>query len=267
MTPKRPDFSNSAINAAVFARSLQHPTFVYPAALGTLGGLGALLFGGPPLLLAGAAIAAGAAAIGLGVNCLLRRETIAKEYLASANSQILAERAAMLRDLEADLAQSGRKEALRQFERFREKIRAFEEVLADKLGPNELTHARFLGIAEQVYLSGIDNLRGIVFAARSTAAIDERYIGERIGALERAGKRSEAKQRELAGLREQLKVGVEQGTKIDALLAQNEEALAQFDTALAAIADMKTGPERAAVDMETAMGELARIATRAREYA
>jgi hypothetical protein len=153
MSTGRPDLSTAAINAAVVTRSLQHPTFVYPAALGTLGGLGALLFGGPPLLIIGAAVAAGAAAVGLGVNCVLRRESIAKQYVEYAHSQILAERTAMLQALEEDLKKAANKDATRQFERFREKIRAFEEVLADKLQTGELTYARFLGIAEQVYLS------------------------------------------------------------------------------------------------------------------
>jgi hypothetical protein len=266
MSTGRPDLSSSAINAAVVTRSLQHPTFVYPAALGTLGGLGALLFGGPPLLIIGAAVAAGAAAVGLGVNCVLRREAIAKEYVQYAHSQILAERTAMLQDLEEDLRKAANKDATRQFERFREKIRAFEEVLSDKLQTGELTYARFLGIAEQVYLSAIDNLRGIVLAARSEAAIDERYIAERIAQIEGAPKRSEAKERELAGLKEQLRVDTEQRSKIESLLAQNEEALGRFDTAIAAIGDMKTGAERATMDMESAMSELARIAKRARDY-
>jgi len=266
MSTGRPDLSTAAINAAVVTRSLQHPTFVYPAALGTLGGLGALLFGGPPLLIIGAAVAAGAAAVGLGVNCVLRRESIAKQYVEYAHSQILAERTAMLQALEEDLKKAANKDATRQFERFREKIRAFEEVLADKLQTGELTYARFLGIAEQVYLSAIDNLRGIVLAARSEAAIDERYIGERIGQIERAPKRTEAKERELAGLKEQLRVDTEQRAKIEGLLAQNEEALGRFDAAIAAIGDMKTGAEGATMDMESAMSELARIAKRARDY-
>jgi hypothetical protein len=266
MASSRPDLSSAAINAAVVSRSLQHPTFVYPAALGTLGGLGALVFGGPALLIAGAAVAATAAAVGFGVNCVLRREAIAKEYVEYAHSQILAERTAMLQDLEENLKKAGNKDATRQFARFREKIQAFEVTLAEKLQPGELTHARFLGIAEQVYLSGVDNLRGIVSAARSADAIDERYIGDRIGEIERAARRSEAKERELAGLKEQLRVDTEQQAKIEGLLAQNEEALGRFDAAIAAIADMKTGAERATMDMESAMGELARIAKRAREY-
>jgi len=265
MASSRPDLSSAAINTAVVSRSLQHPSFVYPAAIGALGGLGALLFGGP-LLTAGAAVAATAAAIGLGVNCVLRREAIAKEYVEYAHSQILAERTAMLQELEEDLKKAANKDATRQFERFREKIRAFEEVLGDKLQTGELTYARFLGIAEQVYLSAIDNLRGVVAAARSERAIDESYIGGRIAEIERAAKRSEAKERELAGLKEQLRIDTEQKEKIERLLAQNEEALGRFDAAIAAIGDMKTGAEGATMDMESAMSELARIAKRARDY-
>jgi hypothetical protein len=48
MASSRPDLSSAAINTAVVSRSLQHPSFVYPAAIGALGGLGALVFGGPP---------------------------------------------------------------------------------------------------------------------------------------------------------------------------------------------------------------------------
>jgi hypothetical protein len=266
MASSRPDLSSAAINTAVVSRSLQHPSFVYPAALGALGGLGALVFGGPALLIAGAAVAATAAAVGFGVNCVLRRDAIAKEYVEYAHSQILAERTAMLQQLEEDLKKAANQDATRQFERFREKIRAFEEVLADKLQTGELTYARFLGIAEQVYLSAIDNLRGIVAAARSAAAIDERYLGQRIAEIERAPKRSEAKERELAGLKEQLRVDTEQSAKIEGLLAQNEEALGRFDAAIAAIGDMKTGAERATMDMESAMSELQRIAKRAGDY-
>ena len=226
MSTGRPDLSSAAINAAVVdplaaasdvrlsggARRARRPR--------------ALLFGGPPLLIIGAAVAAGAAAVGLGVNCLLRREAIAKQYLEVANSQILAERTAMLQNLEAELQKAGSKDATRQFERFREKIRAFEEVLADKLQPGELTHARFLGDRR----AGVPGGRSTTCAAscrrraakqRSTSATSA--SGSRRS--RRAPKRSEAKERELAGLKEQLRVDTEQRTKIEGLLAQNEEAL------------------------------------------
>jgi hypothetical protein len=200
------------------------------------------------------------------VNFLLRRDRIASEYLASANKAILAERELMLQNLEQDLKESGAAEALRQLERFQEKMNAFQEVLGDKLGPHELTHARFLGVAEQVCLSGIDNLRAIALGERSSASIDGGYIRGRIAKLEKSGAASEAKTQELAGLKEQLRVLAGHAERTQQRLAQNEQALARLDAALAAVAAMRTEPDRAAVDMETAIDELSRIAQRAREY-
>lgn len=266
MRAKRPDLSQSAINLAVLTRSLQHPAVVYPAALGLLGAAGGALLVGSPLIFGAAAAAGGIAALGFGVNFLLRRDRIASEYLASANKAILAERELMLQNLEHDLKETGAREGVRQLERFQEKMDAFEEVLGDKLGPHELTHARFLGVAEQVCLSGIDNLRGIALAARSSAAIDAGYIRGRIATLEKGGRGSGAQEQELAGLKEQLRVHAEHAAKTEERLAQNEQALARLDAALAAVAAMRTEPDRAAVDMETAIDELSKIAQRAREY-
>ena len=266
MALKRPDLSQSAINLAVLTRSLQHPSVVYPAALGLIGAAGGALLVGSPLVFGAAALAGGVAALGFGVNYLLRRDRIAAEYLASASQAILAERERMLENLEQDLKESAAAEALRQLERFQEKMEAFQEVLGDKLGPHELTHARFLGVAEQVCLSGIDNLRSIALAARSSASIDAGYIRARIAKLEKSGAASAAQAEELAGLKEQLRVQAEHAERTEQRLAQNEQALARLDAALAAVAAMRTEPDRAAVSMETAIDELSRIAQRAREY-
>jgi hypothetical protein len=266
MADKRPDLSQAAINLAVLTRSLQHPSVVYPAAIGLLGVAGGALLVGSPLVFGAAAVASGIAALGFGVNFLLRRDRLASEYLASANRAILAERERMLQNLEQDLEESGAAEALRQLKRFQEKMDAFQEVLGDKLGPHELTHARFLGVAEQVCLSGIDNLRAIALAARSSASIDAGYIRNRIARLEKSGAASKAQVGELAGLKEQLRVHAEHAERTAQRLAQNEQALARLDTALAAVAAMRTEPDRAVVNMETAIEELSRIAQRAREY-
>lgn len=266
MPAKRPDLSQSAINLAVLQRSLQHPSVVYPAALGLLGAAGGALLAGSPLVFGAAAAAGGIAALGFGINFLLRRERIASEYLASASQLILAERERMLQNLEQDLKGTGATEGVRQLERFQEKMDAFQEVLGDKLGPHELTHARFLGVAEQVCLSGIDNLRAIALAARSSAAIDAGYIRGRIARLEKSSAGSDAQAQELAGLKDQLRVQAEHADRMQQRLAQNEQALARLDAALAAVAAMRTEPDRAAVDMETAIDELARIAQRARDY-
>ena len=265
MSVELPDLSKRAVDWAVLSSSLQHPAVVYPAAAGVLGGLGVALLTSSPALIAGAAIGGGVALLSLGVNYVFRREYFASRYIDSAHKALVAYRETMLEHLEQDLLEAGSNEGRSQFQRFGEKIEAFEEVLDEKLGKQELTYGRFLGIAEQVYLSGIDNLRQIALALKGMETVDEKYIGKRIAALE-TGPRSEARNEELAGLKQQLDLRKEQLNRIDACLAQNEQALAQLDAALAAIAEMKTGSAQSSTTMETAMNDLQSIARRAREY-
>jgi hypothetical protein len=265
MSVQLPDLSKRAIDWAVLSASLQHPAVVYPAAAGVLGGMGVALLTTSPALITGALIGGGVALASLGVNCLLRRQHFASSYIERANQALLAYRASVLEHLERDLREAGSREGRSQFERFGEKIKAFEEVLDDKLGRQELTYGRFLGIAQQVYLSGMDNLRQIVIAIKSMQTVDEKYIRQRIASLKAAAP-SGSQGQELASLEQQLDLRKEHLKKIEDCLAQNERALAQLDLALAAIAEMKTGSAQAGVNMETAMNDLQQIAKRARAY-
>jgi hypothetical protein len=88
----------------------------------------------------------------------------------------------------------------------------------------------------------------------------------RIGTLEAAQPRSQAQATELTGLKQQLEVRKKNEAKVESCIAQNEQALAQLDLALAAIADMKTGSSQSGIGMETAMSDLQQIASRAGAY-
>ena len=266
MSMQMPDLSKRAVDWAVLSGSLQHPAVVYPAAAGVIGGLGAALLTASPVLVAGAVVGGGVALLSLGVNCLLRRDFFASRYLESAHQSLVAYRAAVLENLEEDLREHKAREALAQLERFGEKVKAFEEVLDDKLGRKELTHARFLGIAEQVYLSGMDNLRQVALARKSAGTVDEGYIRGRIKSLGAAGELSQARKQELASLEQQLGLAAKHQASVEGLLAQNEQALAQLDLALAAITEMKTGSSHSSVGMETAMSDLQHVASRAGAY-
>lgn len=261
-----PDLSKRAVDRAVLNGALQHPAVVYPAAAGVLGGLGAALLTASPALVTGAVVGGGIALVSLGVNFLWRRQYFASRYLESAHKAVVEYREAVLAELTKDLRAQNANEALAQLERFGEKIRAFEDVLDDKLARHEITFGRFMGIAEQVYLSGIDNLREVAVARKGIASIDEPYIRKRIKGLEAVTSRSESQQAELAGLNKQLDVRRQNAVKIEKCLAQNEQALAQLDVALAAVGDMKTGSSHSAIGMETAMSDLQQIASRAGAY-
>lgn len=266
MAAPLPDLSKGAVDKAVLAGALQHPAVVYPAAGAVIGGLGAAVLTASPVLIAGAALGGGIALVSLGVNYLFRRDFFAARYLEAAHRNLVAYREALLQDLEKDLAAVKAKEAIAQLERFGEKLATFEDVLDDKLDRKELTFARFMGIAEQVYLSGLDNLRQVAAARKSGSTVDEGYIRGRIKALKGAGELSKAKRDELMGLEKQLELAARHGASVEELLAQNEQALAQMDAALAAITDMKTGAAHSSVGMETAMSDLQHIANRAHTY-
>lgn len=262
---RAPDFSGGAVRRAVLAATAQHPTVVYPAALALLGGIGAAVLAGPPAAVGAAAVGGGVAAAAWLFNLLFRRETLAARYLAQAHDVLVRRRQEVLADLEADLKSQGAHEAGRQLQRFQEKMRAFEDVLGQKFAPRELTYGRFLGIAEQVYLAGVDNLQAIVMALKGAAAIDTEYILKRIDHLVTDPATSPAEDNELAGLRRQVDLHRAYREKVDAHLAMNETALAQLDASIAALADIRTAGN-AGMDMETAMGELARVAAQASEY-
>ena len=259
------ELSPESIRRAVLSASLQHPSVVYPATLGVLGGLGAFMLAGSPVVLAATAAAGGVALIAAGVNYFLRHDRIAGSYVEALRSRMAAERQARIADLETDLKEVRSQEGAMQLERFVEKIETFQSILTEKLSPSELTFARFSAIAEAVFLAGVDNLRAIHLSLKALAAIDQPYIRNRVGMLEK--KLGEDKPGdELTGLREQLAQAEKLLARVKTRLGENELALAELDRATGAIGDMRTESSRASLDMESAMAELARIAQRSKDY-
>ena len=255
------DLSPGAIKKAVLGQTLQHPTVVYPAVLGVLGGIGAAVVAGTPLILGAVAVAGGAAAVAFAVNYFARHDRIAGTYLAQLRQRMAEEREAHIADLAADLKAVKSNEGVRQLERISAKIKAFQEVLTERLSPSELTFARFSAIAEAVFLAAIDNLRAIHLALKTLAAIDEKYIAERLRQLKDGKDNAEAQ-----GLRDQLEQAAKLHERVKARLGQNERAMAELDRATAAVGEMRTGADRPTLDIETAMQELARIAQRSADY-
>ncbi len=261
---KRQDLSPAALKRAVFGQSLQHPAVVYPTVLGAIGGLGAALVSGSPLILGAAAVAGGVAVAALATNFFLRHDRIAGSYLASVRQRLAQERQEQITDLAEDLKEVQALEAVRQLERFIEKMSTFQEVLVERLSPNELTFARFSAIVEAVFLAGVDNLRAIHLALKSLEAVDEPYVARRLKNLGQG--KSASMSEEEKGLRDQLEHARVLRERIKARMGQNEQAMAELDRATAAVGEMKTGSGRSSLDMESAMQELARIAKRSAAY-
>jgi len=152
---------------------------------------------------------------------------------------------------------------LDQLGRLKDKFELLQKVLGSKFQPGELTYERYLCMSEQVYLSALDNLQCVVDRLESINAIDENFVTKRIAELESLKSREN---KELDALRERLVLLLNQRDEANSLLGQNEEAMTKIDSTSAALAAVKTQKGHAIVDMETAMVELEKMASRAQDY-
>ncbi|MDB5973150.1 MAG: hypothetical protein JWQ90_5600 [Hydrocarboniphaga sp.] len=259
------DFSAQAVSRAVLGRSLSQPHVLYPAAVGILGGLAAAVLGPSMIFVAPAAIGA---VIGLGgwaLDFTMRRDKHAADYLKRLQEALAGRADETMARLRGEFAEVSFEPGQAQLDAFKEKYQAFEGLLRRKLDPKEMTFSRFLGMTEQVFLAGLDNLTRISDALKGLSAIDVQHIARRLQHLETDGIESEAQDREIATLKERMSLLERQRNRIDGWLAENEIAMTQIDQAMAAIGEMDTSQGHAAMDIDAAMAELRTIASRAQK--
>ncbi len=145
----------------------------------------------------------------------------------------------------------------------REKRNNLVEVLNSRLDSGELTYARYLTTAQQVYLSALDNLREVAIALRTISTIDRDYVEGRLSELTDSS--ADSAVRERTSLEGRLALLTSQEKKVSNMLAQNEAAMTAMDTTATALADAPIG--RTPADAEAAMAELEDLAARAMKYA
>jgi hypothetical protein len=259
-------FSQRAIQRAVRSRVFQSPSFLYPTAVGALSGLALGLLGvSAPL------VGLTAAGLGLGIGGLafqfgLRREKIGRDYLARMHETMNDRRQHLLRDLTGRMQALHFRQGMTQLQQLQEKFDNFVAILKQALEPEEITYGRYLGIAEQVYLSSLDNLERAVGALSSVKTIDLKHIEGRIREIHADGVVTSAEETEQDSLNLRRDLRQQQLDKVADLVAQNERAMTRLDYTAAAIADMKTRNGQASMDMESAMKELQDLIERAPKY-
>lgn len=260
------DLSPEAVSRAVLATTLQKPYVLYPAAVTILGLVAALALGPVSWFLIPAALGG---VVGLGAwayDYFVRRDQYASDYLRRLTETLYNRRVQVVKDLEGELGEAGLETGRAQLRQLQDKFHAFMGLLDKKLDPHELTYGRYLGMAEQVFLATLDNLRRVVDTSAGIRAIDSRHAGQRILTLERDPRLSDAERQELDSLRQRVALKMEQEAKVEAWLSQNEQAMTQMDLAMAAIAAMDTVRGEASTDLETAMAAMADLARRASAY-
>jgi hypothetical protein len=263
---KQSDFSPQAVARAVLRDTLQKPHVLYPTAVGVLGGLGAMLLGPTMLFVVPAAIGLALGIGGWALDYSLRRDRHAAEYLRRMHEALAGRVDETMKRLRAELGELEFEAGLAQMTQLQGKFKAFEQLLRGKLDPREMTFSRYLGMTEQVFLAGLDNLRRISDTLRGLAAIDDKHIRKRLAALAADNIDSATQDREIATLNDRLALLERQRELVDRLLAENETAMTQIDQVMAAIASLDTSAGHASMTMESAMSELKVLAERAPRY-
>lgn len=259
-------FSQKAISRAVLKTVLQKPYVLYPSAIGLLGFLSALLLGPDPYSITAAVLGLLIGGTAWAIDFNLRKDIHASRYLAQLHTSFSNQRERFIQNLEHDLQELGFIDGISQLNRLQEKYVAFERLLGRKLNPSEITFSRYLGMAEQVYLSSLDNLQKVVDVQQGSAAIDESFLVHRLTELKQTQEPNLAQRGELEALEARLKLKQRQSGKIDEWLMKNERAMTQLDLTMAAIAEMDTVQGQAGMDMESAMDELQLLAARSSDY-
>lgn len=272
-TPRVSDFSNKAIKKAVRRTGLTHWLSLYPLAIGLPCGIAGLLFNLPALYL----VPIGACFISIAniiVNIFLRSDQISSNYINELNKELKKHEEKIKQSLHANLvkcreikgAEQYATQGAEQFNRIQQKYQNVRELLENKLNSGELTFGRFIGAAEQVYLSTLDNLKQVINILQSAGSIDPLYINSRIKQLKENNKNSEADKKELEALNKRLKLRDDQFQQVETFLSNNEEAMTRMEETTAAIALMKTDGNLAVTDFETAISQLHELAQRAQIY-
>lgn len=273
LLPDLDDFSTEAIKRAVRNESLLHPLTLYPAAVGMLSGLAAILYDLPLLFLGMGGLLAVGATTSI-VSFFFRDDVLSNRYLAKLTREFEKKRQLLLQNLQSDLQQcttiSGAEQYGRQgreqFIRVEKKYERLKTLLQKKFRTGELTYGSFLGAAEQVYLSILDNLLQIVSLLQSVETIDPVYVEARKRDLQALTEITTADEREFEALQKRLELRGDQLQQVNGLLTENEESMTVMDETVAAIAELQTGNGFGKHDLQTAMDHLREIAGRTKYF-
>ncbi len=259
------DMSPKAIKKSVLSTAAQRPLTIYPAALAVLGAGFALLIDANALSVAAMAAGGAITSVSWLWEVFARGQHHASQFIRRCREEIEHQRRVSLGQLQQDMRAAGDAQGLKQIQLFKDKYDNFVAILGRKLDAGELTYQRYLTIAEQVFLGGLDNLENAALAMKSVSAIDMAHIENSLAKLK--DDHSAAAQTKAGELKARLSLRETQRLRANALLLENEQALTQLDHVTAKIAEIKTQAGRAQLDLEEAMAELQHLIMRADSYA
>lgn len=252
-------FNPRELRKAVAKSALQSPFVLYPAVISGLGIVASALFG--LTLFTGVALFGGsiAALIALATEMSARHDVNALRIIREATQRIESERAKLIKTLQSEFDGFSMPIASEQLRNFENAFSRFQDILDDRFNPTELTYARYLGVAENVFLGGLDNLRNIVILKKALQNTDDNVLRDRLND-------TSIDPVEQHALRERLASYETSQKEIERLLVTNERALTTLERVTQTLAVTQVGAGTGESDTEAAMSELERLSSRLNDY-
>lgn len=265
--PNSYDFTPQAINKALRKHASGHwavrysiPVFLGGVVFGALFGFTYTVF----LVLLGI--------VGIGITSWIiqyyfKAKTFKNKYTTYLHNLLQKYTDKKRTNLKKDLLDMKCGQGAKQMDQFQHKFDTLVEILNTKFDEGQLTYSRYYGIAQEVFLSGIDNLTSILMALKTLKSIDINYISERLLALDKEKDKSLPIQKEYDALQRSLGSHKEQEDLVKELLAENESAMTQIDEATIALSKIeRTLDKEAEIDMENSMKSLQEMIHRTKDY-
>ncbi len=274
ISPPRPnEYLPGAIQKAVKDEGLKHPATIYPIAIGVSAGIVGWLFNMPYLFIVALVCILLGPIWAIFMMFFLGDKT-GKKYIEGLNQRQRAYERHLKKQLEVGLRECQDIEGAgnyaiqgsEQLQGIDVKLKNVMDLLEMKLTPGEITFGRFLGAADQVSLSVLDNIKKIVSILKSVDSIEPEKIQKRLKWISEKETPSSEDGAQEKTLIKRLAIWEEQLQKVNRLLAKNEEAMTEMEKISAAIADWQTDGRFADTDFESAISRLQELAARAHEY-
>ena len=250
------------IKQSLLQHTLQRPLVLYPVVTASLALGYGLLIETSLVVWALSAVGAGIGATSWLTSYFVKGEDTALAAVDAYHADVVKQRLKSMDYLKQQLIEFDQQEGTHQIELLNNKFAAFQDVLNIKMNKGELTYIRYLTMAEQVYLSAIDNLNDAVSSLKSIAGIDMPLLEKQLSQLGD----SEFDQDKAKALNNRKELYQSAHTHVDKLFLENEHAMTEIDRASNQLAKISTQSGHAVLDIEDAMTELRTMAQRAEKY-
>jgi hypothetical protein len=140
----------------------------------------------------------------------------------------------------------GSKKGSDQVMKFYEAFDDLKGSLSKQFSETEITYKRYAEAANEVLLSGIDNLEDVIIALKSIKDIDKNYLKERIKKLENSIDEYEVKEKKI--LEKRLSMYEQEVDRINNMILENEKAVDQMTITTSALNNSKKKGEEKDVD-------------------